>query len=640
MCGILGIYQPEGGFDPAAVERRLGEAAALLAHRGPDACGISLLPEDGVGFGHRRLAILDLDARANQPMASSDGKILLTFNGEIYNFRALRLELEKQDCSFKTESDSEVLIEGYRRWGFEALLSRLAGMFSFALYDAKDKILFLARDRAGKKPLFYSEQEGGLQFCSELRGLLRLSPMPKELDAAGLDAYLSLKFTPSPRTLFKGVSKIPPGHYLQKKGNGAAQIKRYWQPFLSKVPEPSSPEACLERLDSSFAESMKRRMVSDVPVCLFLSGGIDSSLMVSYLARGGFKGMTAYSIGYEDLPAYSEFEYSRLIAERFPIRYEEIELASRDALDVLEDRSLELDEPNADWVWVPLYHLSRRAHQDGFKVALLGEGSDELFFGYDVMMKGLKNIRRFENPRWKNLAALGAGLLKPVFDYSRKGHHRYDLLRRMAEGEPIYLGSSTGFLKSQRHQVAGPRLLAEGDADAGMSFVKSLRSEYQEFSRDAQDQVNGICYTEFYSKMSEMLLQRVDRVTMLHSLEARSPFLDHELVELAFSIRGDWKISGGRLKGLLKDLAARSLPERIINRKKMGFSFPFKEWLRGELGEIVSQTFRESRLLKDGWVNGDYCRVLLEEHRGGRRDHAPRIWMLFDLCRWYDRWMA
>lgn len=656
MCGILGVVRSGRGFDSGEIQRGLAFAAESLSHRGPDAQGVALRPADGVAFAHRRLAILDLDPRADQPMSSEDGSLLIAFNGEIYNFRELRKELSGEGSRFRTESDTEVLLEGYRHWGMDRLLDKAAGMFAFALYDGRDKRLHLVRDRAGKKPLFYVRTPGGLAFASELRALLRLHPACKALDPAGLDAYLALKFVPSPRTLLQGVLKVPPGCRLVLGPGEAPRVLRYWHPYRRGLRLPGRAE-CLDRIESVWLASMRRRLVSDVPICLFLSGGIDSSLMAWALSRLGAEGMTAYTVGYSDLPAYNEFEHARAVARKFAIRHEELILDSREVLDALEDRSPGLDEPVSDWVWLPLHHLSRRAHQDGFKAVLLGEGSDELFIGYDVMLRGLRGLLRFgrlsssETPApreilpvsqaaWRAAAKIGTAVLAPLYRFSRKGHRRFDLLRRAAQGEPIYMGSSIGFGKSQRHQVAGPRLKPSGDPEAARAFIESLERDYASFSPDPADPLNLVSYIEFYAKMGEVLLQRVDRVTMLHSLEARSPFLDHDLVELAFSLPGDWKAPQGRLKGLLKEFARARLPEGIVDRKKMGFSFPFKEWLRAELGETVERSFRETRLFKDGWVDGEFCRDLLREHRSGWFDHAPRLWMLFDLCRWYDRWLA
>jgi len=638
MCGIAGIYQ-EGAFDAEDAEARLRQAASAIAHRGPDAEGVKTWPAEGVGLASRRLAIIDLDPRANQPMVSRDGTVIVTFNGEIYNFREVREDLRARGASFRTESDTEVLIEGYKAWGMKALLERLCGMFAFALYDASKKTFFLARDRAGKKPLFYSDS-GAVRFCSELRGLLKLLPVKPSLDPAGLDAYLSLKFVPSPATLLEGVRKLPPGFYLEKKRGASVHLERWWRPYDRAVSPASSEGEWLDRIDSALMTAVRRRLVSDVPVCLFLSGGIDSSLIASHLARAGVKDMAAYSIGYRDPPGYSEFEFSRLVAKRFPVRYKEIVLEPGEALRTLEDPDAAIDEPVSDWVWVPLYQLSRAAHRDGFKVALVGEGSDELFVGYDVMLDGLRHIRRAANPGARAAAFVLSSLLSPIYRFSKRGQRRYDLIRRIAEGRPVYMGSSLGIPRALRYQVAGSRLRESGESLAGYDFIRSLQDDYRRTAPDPEDDVNLVCWTEFFTKMSEVLLQRVDRVSMLQSLEARCPFLDHELVELAFNIPGPLKIKGNRLKGLLKELAARQLPPEILQRRKMGFSFPFKEWLRGELGPVVEKTFSGSRLIQDGWIRGGFCQALLRQHRSGWIDHAPRIWMLFDLCRWYDRWVA
>ncbi len=636
MCGILGILRPQG-LEPEAARRRLKTAADLMAHRGPDAEGFSV--SGSIALGHRRLAILDLDPRANQPMLSKDGSVRAAFNGEIYNFRELREELRALGALFSTESDTEVLIEGYRAWGLGGLLPRLAGMFAFALHDARSDTLYLARDRAGKKPLFYCEEAGELLFASEAKALLSLRGKAAALDPAGLDAYLALKFVPSPGTLFAGVSKVPPGHYLEKRGQGAPRLERFWLPF-GKRGVPASEKDCLEELDSLFSQAVRRRLVSDVPVCLFLSGGVDSTLIASELARAGVKDMSAYSIGYEDLPEYNEFEYSRLSAERFPLRYEEVRMDSRRTLSLLQDDALVLDEPISDWVWVPLHELSRRAHQDGFKVVLVGEGSDELFFGYDVMSGGVRDVRRFKNPLWRGAAALGAAALAPVYHRVRRGHRRYDLLRRAGSGEPPYLGSSVGFHASQRHQVAGPALKCSPDRRRAMAFIESLYRTFGEYSPLPGDPESLVSFIEFYTKMGEVLLQRVDRVSMLHSLEARAPFLDHELAEFCFSLPASLKLPEGELKGLLKRHARGRIPDAIIDRPKMGFSFPFKEWLRKDLGAPVESTLRSSRLFSEGWVDGPFCLRLLAEHRSGLVDHAPRLWMLYSLARWYDRWIA
>jgi asparagine synthase (glutamine-hydrolysing) len=633
MCGIAGVFAASAALDRQHVEASLKRALEEIAHRGPDASGVVVRAQ--AGFGHRRLSILDLNARSDQPMSSPDGRHLLTYNGEIYNFRQLRAQLQAKGLSFKTDSDTEVLLAGYGHWGLEELLRRCAGMFAFALYDEERRTLVLARDRAGKKPLYYAERSGVVSFCSEVKGLLALLPGRPKLCRAGLEAYLTLKFVPSPDTLFSGVKKVPPGCYVQADAAGL-RVKRYWTP-LCAASHYSYAEA-LDRVDAALTTAVTRRLVSDVPVCVFLSGGVDSGLIVSKLDELGVRGTAAYTLGYSDMPGYNEFDYARLIAERFPVDYREVRLGSSQVLDVLQDETLVPDDPISDWVWVPLHFLGRQARADGFKVVLLGEGSDEVFFGYDVMLKGLAQIERYQSPAWRSFARAAYALGRPIYDVASRGHQRYDLMRRAAKGSLVYMGSSMGFARTQRHQLAGPALGPACDDPAGR-FLSHLQSDFAGGAADPGDAVNLISYIEFYTKMSEVLLHRVDRVSMMHSLEARAPFLDHELVELAFSLPGGLKIPQRRLKGLLKDVALRRLPEAVVRRPKMGFSFPFKEWLRGPLGPVVERSFNESRLFSDHWLNRTFCRRLLREHQSGLVDHAPRLWMLYSLARWYDRWI-
>lgn len=636
MCGIAGLFERDGAFkdSPSQMEARVRACVDEIAHRGPDAAAARAWPSLGLCLGHRRLSILDLSERSNQPMGLPDGSAWLSYNGEIYNFRAIKAELESAGERFSTTSDTEVLLVGYRRWGLEELLRRCAGMFAFALYDAKSRTLHLARDRAGKKPLYWFDHGGLVGFCSELRGLLKLSPRKPQLSPEGLRAYLTLKFAPSPGSLLEGVRKVPPAGFVSISASGASTT-RYWTP-LGAASVRSGLE---ERIVRALTTAAERRLVADVPVSVFLSGGVDSTLVVDRLCAGGARGTATYTIGYEDLPGYSEFEYSRLTAKKYPIDYREVVIGSGQALEALTDESLVLDDPVADWAWVPLHFISRAARKDGFKVVLLGEGSDELFFGYDVMMKGLKLLERYDNTAWRTAAKAGYALAAPVYAATSRGHRRFDVWRRAAKGLPLYWGSSIGFPATQLAQLAGPELDIWGE-DLAQAHVAGLHARFAQEAADPTDRVNLISFVEFYTKMSETLLHRVDRVTMLHSLEARAPFLDHELCELAFSIPGEKKIPERRLKGLLKDVARKLIPPEIVDRPKMGFSFPFKEWLRGPLGPAVESAFESSKLFAHGWLDAKLPKAMLAEHRRGRADHAPRLWQLYSLARWYDRWVA
>ncbi|MBI3552314.1 MAG: asparagine synthase (glutamine-hydrolyzing) [Elusimicrobia bacterium] len=635
MCGIAGVFKAQGAFDAAGAERRLDEAVKAIAHRGPDARAVRVWPQWGLGLGHVRLSIIYLSQRANQPMGSADGRVWLVFNGEIYNFEEIREELETLGHGFATLSDTEVLIQGYQRWGIEGILSRLVGMFAFALYDREARKLFLARDRAGEKPLYYAEDAGTISFSSEVAGLLKLRPGRPALSASGLESFMVLKFTPSPETLVDGVRKVRPGCFMEFS-EAEPQSRVYWMPFYRDQRFHGDPR---DRVDAALALAARRCLVSDVPVCAFLSGGIDSSLIVAGAVAAGAKGMTAYTIGYDDLPGYNEFDYARMIAKGFPIDHREVSVSSKDVLSVLQDDALVLDDPITDWVWVPLHFLSRRARADGFKVVLLGEGADELFFGYDAMLKGLADIERWSGPLSRTAARVLVGALGPFYGLTHRGHQRFEKWRRSGLGLPVYWGSSSGFPASLRPHWRGPRAAGRGGTSAE-DFIGFLHDVYRQYSPDPDDRANWISFVEFYTKMGEVLLHRVDRVTMRSSLESRAPFLDRDLVELAFSIPGPAKLPDGRLKGLLKDVARRHLPSAVVERKKMGFSFPFKEWLRGPLGPAVEDCFSRSRLFKDGWVDAGFCGTLLSEHRSGYVDHAPRLWMLYSLCRWYDRWLG
>lgn len=654
MCGIAGIISSFGrSLDLDRAPGSMATALEHLAHRGPDASGIMVTKDKTAIFGHRRLAIIDLSPKANQPMLIKEKGIYITYNGEIYNYKELKEELEKEGERFFSSSDTEVLLRGYAVWGFDELLERINGMFGFALYDSKKKVSYLARDRVGIKPLYYALNSGILYFASEVRALLDIWPGKRSLDPAALSLYLTLKFTPSPTTLFAGIKRLEPGIYARFQADGAMHIHHYWSPF-NKDSWSFSPTSVVNQIDTDLTDSVRRRMVSDVPVAAFLSGGIDSSLIIAKLNQLNIKQPTTYSIGYKDYEQFNELKFSRMVADRYPINYREVLTDAKETENILLDDQLILDEPISDWVWVPLYVLSRKARDDGFKVILLGEGSDEQFVGYDSMMSLMK-----EQLTWQRLIGHIPGLAKLLFAAARPfmknavhGHRTFDLIRRMASGDPLYIGSSIAYRETQKHQVAGRNLqqhidrAAQSPPDPGETspftsgYLRALHARFDRSAPDPFDLVNRICYIEIYTKMIEILLHRVDRITMLNSIEARVPFLDHTLVEHTFRIPGSMKLQGNTQKAVLKKIAQNYLPGEIINRKKMGFSFPFKEWLQGPLGDMVASTFSTSNLCRDEFINGAFCLRMLSEHRRGKIDHASQIWTTYTLCRWYDKWIS
>ena len=615
MCGVAGIYQ-YGTTGDADCAPRVRQALKMIRHRGPDAEAI--WTSGPITLGHTRLAILDLDPRSNQPLTSKAGAAI-TYNGEVYNFRLLADELA--GYSFQTTSDTEVLLAGFERWGLAALVEKLVGMFAFGIWEERQQILHLARDRAGQKPLYYFDHAGVFYFASEIKALLKLLPVRPELDPNGLQSYLNFKFTPPGVNLFQGVRTLAPGHYMSVGKHGIAAEKRYWSPLTSS----SNPIS--ENIDEQLAEKLRaavtRRFVSDVPVCAFLSGGIDSSMICALAETPRLK---AYTIGYQGESQYNEFEYAAAVAKKFNLDHECVYIDVTESIDILNE--IQPDEPIADWVWLPLFFLTRKARADGYKVVLVGEGADEIFFGYRSYQKALRQGSRA-------LQAVAHYLFGWSGAFTARGHSQFDRWRRAAANDALYLGSSLNFPKTLEPRCFGKKLQEQLLQNAGYSYLQSLHLQAQVLP----DLSNQICYQEFYGKMIEILVKRVDRISMLNSLEARSPFLDHELVEFCFRMSDGQKRRGGELKGALKQVALRMLPAEVVDRRKMGFSFPFSSWLRHKLHAPVHASFSRGGIFTDQWLNQDYALKLLGEHHSGKREHASKIWSLYSLSKWYDQWM-
>ncbi len=631
MCGIFGIVNLS---DYSTVnEGAFKEALKTINHRGPDHQGTYSDPE--FTFGHARLSILDLDPRSNQPMLLDNGNYVLTFNGEIYNFRDIRKELEIEGHKFHTESDTEVILIGYRAWGMDKFLEKTQGMFAFALMDKKEEKLFLVRDRYGKKPLFCHFGEKNFGFASELAPLFKYFPKFK-LNPSGLDAYLTLNFSPFNDHLVGGIKSVPPGCYgVFDLKNKDLKLHRYWNIFIHTEKRINSYS--VEELEHEIERAVSERLISDVPVCGFLSGGIDSSLISAMVAKKSDKKYRTYCIGYEGQDKYNEFEYADIVAKKFNLDHQNVKVSLDEAKNVLMSVGDVLDEPISNWVWVPLHLLSKQVRSDGYKVVLVGEGADELFHGYNSFAGALKHLEAVRQAPWKY--TLPHELMGWMSKHTVQGHRRFDMWRRVAEGDPIYMNTSFGIPKTLRDRLAGENLLHHGRPEAGYEYIKLVQEDLAKVSHGNFDDVDLIAYTEIYSKMIEVLVRRVDRISMLNSIEARAPFLDHKLSELVFKTMGKSRIDGNVKKAWLKKVAAKHIPSECIDRKKMGFSFPFEQWLYGDMGNVVHERFQESKIFKDGWLNQDYCLGILKDHRNKKRDYAPRIWSLYTLATWYDRWM-
>ena len=620
MCGIVGFLRPPGGrADRAILERMVG----TIRHRGPDAVGYHV---DGrVALGVARLRVIDLET-GDQPIANEDGSAHVVLNGEIYNYRRLRDELQALGHRFSTRSDTEVIVHGWEAFG-EACPEALNGMFAFAVWDRRREELFLARDRMGEKPLYYTFVDGALVFASELRALLAYPGVRRRLDLRGLARYLAFDYIPDPHAILEDVAKLPPGHSLTING-GKARTQRYWEiPF---APDETLDEAawCAEirrRLD----DAVRLRLHSDVPVGCFLSGGIDSTAIAATAARQ-HTGIRTFSVGYAEA-AYDERRFARLVATRYGTRHEELVVTADDARVVLGDLGGLLDEPLADMSFVPLYLLSRAARRS-VTVALSGDGGDELFAGYPSMGADWWHQRfaRLPGParsvfRWAVESLPSAP--EPLRDFLRALPHRPE-----ARNQPL-----VGGLPPERHA----RLLSPGARAALAGFDPYTDIDAAAASCASDDPTARLIHRYCKLYLAGQNLVNADRASMAVSLELRAPFLDHTFVEFTGRIPSRLKLRGlGSLKRLLKRAVADRLPPEILARGKHGFGVPFDEWFRGPLAPMLREILRPERIRAVGLFDPTAVARLVDEHVAGAGSHRKLLWSLVAFEQWRAHYLG
>src|SRR5216684_3996127 len=636
MCGIFGILSREGDVSRDVLAR----AQKCLAHRGPDDSGAvvidgSVVPSQ-LGFAHTRLSIIDLSPLGHQPMQDPVTGSWIVFNGEIYNFRELRTELEAAGVEFRSHSDTEVILAAYRVWG-ESCLLRLGGMFAFALWDAPRKRLVLARDPMGIKPLYYHQSEQTFIFASEVRTLLQTGLVPQKVDPTGVLSYLAFGSVYEPWTIVEGVRAVPPGHVLAVE-NGSVSSREYWNPLQSfSRAESQSPSGngigSADQLPAILRDAVLSHLVSDVPVGLFLSGGIDSSALVAILSYNGVRANT-FSLVFQEAE-FNEGQYSREIARRFGTEHHEIAVSQQDTLAVLPDALCAMDQPTIDGI--NTYLVSAKTRAAGVKVALTGLGADEMFAGYsnfrrvpkmEVLSKRFGRLPRLARRPLAASVALFAG----KDDRSRKlaelatGHdsivHPYFLVRMLfgaSERETLFSESTFGGSK------AGARY-----RDSERALESVLRESIARSS--TLDPINRVSYLESHFYMRNTLLRDSDFMSMAHGLELRVPFLDRALVEACFRIPGSKKLQGDLPKSLLLASLGVELPREIVSRPKRGFTLPFERWLRGEMRPVV-----EEALLKSSWdqtsISASAVREVWNRFHAGETSWS-RPWSLFVLKRW------
>jgi asparagine synthase (glutamine-hydrolysing) len=632
MCGLVGAMVL-GDSSYRVEEQYLALMRDRMMHRGPDGGASWISGDRRIGLGHRRLSIIDLSAKADQPMSSADGRFQLVFNGEIYNHADIRAELDGlSNRPWKTDhSDTEVILRAFEQWGIDCL-HKFRGMFAFALWDDRERHLWLVRDRIGIKPLYFSQHHGRLVFASEIKALLADPQQQRAVDEGALFDYLSFLTTPAPDTLFAGIKKLAPGTWMRVSADGRIEQRKYWDVLDHTRPlTGESEEQIAEMLLAELRTAVKLRKVSDVPVGVFLSGGIDSSTNAALFSEGESRPVRTFSIGYDgNFASYqNELHYARQVADKFGAEHREKLLGIDDLINFLPRMVYLQDEPIADPVCVPLYYVSKLARDNGVIVCQVGEGADELFCGYPAwqLQLRLNQFDRMPVPRFAKKA-----LLHALSAAGRDGDFRYEVLRRASLGQPLFWSGAEAFTQRQKETMFSPRMR---DKFAGRTSWQAIEPTWRRFEQKAWDPsyLNWMTYQDLNLRLPELLLMRVDKMSMGVSLEGRVPFLDHKFVELAMSIPAAVKTRNGTLKHILKKAVRGVIPDEIIDRKKQGFAVPVNEWFFDRVGDIAKRKLQRMCEETDLFAWPQIERLLNSEKRA-------QSWPLLNLAMWWETFIA
>lgn len=612
MCGICGVYLVRSGME---ADRRMVQAMCReIIHRGPDDEGVFV--DGALGLGMRRLSIIDVQ-RGAQPMFSPDRNVAVVFNGEIYNFRDLRRDLEADGCQFRTDCDTEVLVHLYQRHG-ASFVSRLNGMFALAVWDRTSQRLLLARDRLGQKPLYYAWTSDGLVFGSELKCLLAGPNVRREIDHEAVYHYFTLGYVPHPWTIYRGARQLPPGCTLTVH-HGAAAVGRYWE--LTPPSRPlSDRDAAKEHLRELLTDAVRIRLMSDVPLGAFLSGGVDSSITVALMAQLSSDPIKTFHIDFSQ-PDYSERAFARSVAERYATEHHEL-VVEPSAADLLDGVVRCFDEPFGDSSALPTYCVSKMT-RDYVTVALAGDGGDESFGGYRRYQRILARRRL---PGWlrKLVGAAGSGIACGL-PRSAPGA-RY--LRSLGMDHGPFFAVGTAELETR--ELLSRKFL---EPIARTSTFAAVRGPLE--AANGSDPLLPFSLLDTYRYLPDDILTKVDRMSMAHSLELRSPFLDYRVVEFASRLPAHWKIRGGDSKVILKETFARDLPPDVLAPRKRGFSVPMRDWLRGELKPLLEEALHDPQIATSGIFRMDRVRSWSREHFAGRRDRSSQLWRYLFFVHWW-----
>lgn len=619
MCGICGFTWQDEGL--------IRSMAETLSHRGPDQDGFFC--SDHVSLGHRRLSIIDLSENGRQPMFNEDGSVVVVFNGEIYNFAELRSELEQKGHVFSSRSDTEVIIHGYEEWGLESI-ARLRGMFAYALYDLKRKRLLLVRDRIGIKPLYYHYQDGNLRFASEIKAILEDPQVERKVNFQALYDYLGFEFVPAPHTMFDNIFKLPAGHYLLME-NDEVGIEQYWDLSLQQDKSITSFEEAVEKMRDHLDHAVKSHLVSDVPLGVFLSGGLDSSCIVALMRRHISGSLKTFTIGYED-KSFSELDYAEIVANHCHTDHKVLML---DTLrpDYVEQTLYHLDEPMTDLSTVPLFLLCKQAREH-VTVCLSGEGADESFAGYDRFKASRLNRWFGIMPKPIRRDVIGRMVNLLPDQPQKKG--AINMLKRFVEGSNLDSGGEHLRWQYFLNQNLEDKLFDNSfKAKIERDPFRQVR-EYSDRCDAGDDALNREIYLDMRFMMTDSVLMKVDRMSMASSLEIRVPLLDHVLVEYMASLPGDWKLKKLTTKYIFRAALEGLLPDKVIYRGKQGYSLPVKHLLRGDLHDYMVELINDSAVIREN-MDHDYITTLIDEHCSMKQNHNHILWALINVAIWHNR---
>lgn len=632
MCGIAGAFVL-GNNNFKITEPYINSMRDAMVHRGPDGAGTWIANDGRIGLGHRRLSIIDLSESASQPMSNENETLWISFNGEIYNHAEIREELKKIGRhQWKTDhSDTEVILHAFEEWGIECL-HKFRGMFAIALWDIRKQELWLIRDRIGIKPLYYSIHHGRIVFASEIKALLKDPEQRRVVNEESLYHYLSFLTTPAPQTLFEGIKKLSSGTWLRIKSNGEMQECKYWDVWdYAKPLQKTSEEEISKMILDELRTSVKLRKVSDVPVGIFLSGGIDSSTNAALFSEGEGNRIKTFTIGYKgEYGSYkNETQYAKKMADIVGADYYERLLTVDDLIDFLPQMVHLQDEPIADPVCVPVYYVSKLARDNGVIVCQVGEGADELFCGYPWWLNYIK-IQRYNNIPLSSV--LTKGMLLSLDLIKKNDGFHYEWLRRGINGLPVFWGGAEAFTDRQKKKLLAPRLRKKFKDFTSWEAIRPIYERYKEKAWE-KSSLNWMTYIDLNLRLPELLLMRVDKMSMGVSLEGRVPFLDHKFVELTMSIPSNIKIKNDTLKYILKKSVRGLIPDELIDRKKQGFGVPVYEWFFDKLGDKTKEEITNFCNMTDFFDKKEVMKIIDNKYNG------PRVWYLLNFALWWNEFI-